>query len=458
MQDSSSLDFVPPRAARAVPPLGRMCHSQPCPLSSAWPDQGKATPDNQSTSGRAGEPSEPDRAHNGDSTGLQPDAAQPASDGRDIHVQVSPSRQQAIRSTAHFSAATEAGEQADGDMGQPNSVDDDAAQQLAETSVSVRNPGRLEYDNDGEARMGVDEMGGTVGDGPSLRLDLTLGLGSQDDHIKPTVVEPKGFEGTARQAVTTERQLTGGFCPETQVETALQACGLQMQMPAPISSPAGLAAQPPPLCPDTQILDCPSAPPAQARPPPPAADPAAPGSQGPPQVSPDALLAPHTGAEVCLPTEVQPTAVPAAEVDARAEAAQPSVAAAPAALHMPAQDSREASPPQLTADAVVVASTAAATADVQKRGGPAAEEPSTGLPGPMGSPPKPAGSRSSERVVNAGLLELPEGGNAAVEAPSPLRTPPSGRPSLSLTLLSEDFVSESEGTQRAVLAADIIHR
>ncbi|BDA40561.1 hypothetical protein COCOBI_01-2140 [Coccomyxa sp. Obi] len=453
MQDSSSLDFVPPRAARAVPPLGRMCHSQPCPLSGPWPDQSQGIPDNQGTPNETGEPSEPGRGHDGDVMGIQPNAAaagaEAASDGRDIYAHASPSGQQATRPDAPNSAAAE---QPDGNVGQPNMVVDEAGQQPAETSVSVQNPGEMEKDEDTEARMGLDEMGGTLGDGPSLQLNLSLGLGSQDDHIMPTEVEPKGFEVTARQLVATERELTGGFCPETQVEVALQ-------VPAPITSFDGPAQQQPPVCPDTQILDCPFAPPAQAHPSPSAAQPSAPGGQRAPHQSPDAPLAPHAGATAYLLTEVQPTAVPAAEVEARAEAAaQPSVAAAPAAIHMPAQESRKASPPQLNAHTVDAASTAAASALVQERRDSAEEEPPGGVPGPMGSPPRSAGVQPSEQVVALELLDMPEGSKLAVEAPSPLRTPPSGRPSLSLTLLSEDFVSESEGTQRAVQAADIIHR
>lgn len=459
MQDSSSLDFVPPRAARAVPPLGRMCHSQPTPLSSPWPAQGEGIPDNRGTPDKTGDPSEPGRAPDGSLMGIQPDAAaagtQPAADQLDIYAQASPNQQQAIRSHAPDSAAPEAGEQPDGDVRQPDTVYGDAAQQLAETSMSVEKPGRWGRDKDAEARVGLEEMGGTLGHGPSLQLNLSLGSGSHDDPIVPTEVEPKGIEMTARQLVVSERQLTGGFCPETQVEFAPQACSPQMHLPVPTASfVAGSAAQQPPLCPETQVLDCPFAPPAQAQPSPSGAQPAAPGAQRAPCELPDALLAPHAGAAAYLLTEVQPPAVATAEVEARAVAAQPSAAAAHAAILTPAQESREASPPQLNAAAVHVASTPAARAVMQKRRSSAEEKP----PGAMGMPARSTGVQPSKRVISSGLLDMPTGSTPVVEAPSPLRTPPSGRPSLSLTLFSEDFVSESEGTQRAVQAADIIDR
>jgi hypothetical protein len=391
LQDSSSQDFVP--AAAGAVPTGCMCHSQPCPVSRPWPRNDSRTngeAENLGTAARMTDTSahdSPDRERAGDA---QPEAAeagqQIALTEMEPDTHISTAKEQTagseLPSSAGLGPNLDARKGAHSDRlaqlnGQQNSLDSAAgACQYAAAADAAQGAGDAPSAGD---NVGPSQMGATLDNVHSSQLNLSLGLGSQNDDILPTEVEPRSFEVTARQLATTERQLTGAFCPETQVEAAIQAGDAIMQLPA----------EPLAFCPDTQILECSILPPAHPDASAAAVQPAAPSSQ---QVSGIALPLPSGG-----------------PADASAAAA---------AAEIPVQ-------PQL---------------------GTVAEVPGS-------SPHTAAAASKSKQADAARLLGTPE---QAKGEGSSARTPASRGPTMSLGLLSEEFISESEGTQRAVLAAKII--
>lgn len=446
LQDSSSQDFVP--AAGPVP-TGRMCHSQPCPVSRPWPLNDSRTngeAENLGTAARMTETSahgSPDRERAGDA---QPQAAvageQIALTEREPDTHISTAKEQTagseLPSSAGLGPNLDARKEAHSDRlaqlnGQQNSLDSAAgACQYAAAADAAQGAGDAPSAGD---NVGPSQTGATLDNVHSSQLNLSLGLGSQNDDILPTEAEPRSFEVTARQLATTERQLTGAFCPETQVEAAIQAGDAIMQLPA----------EPLALWPYTQILECPILPPAHPDASAAAVQPAAPSSQ---QFSGSskALPALQASATTHLSTELQLVATAAGHEEPE-QAPHPSAALACTASDMPAQEDKERSPPLRSGEpADASAAAAAAETPVEPQLGTVAEVPGS-------SPHTAAAASESKQADAARLLGTPE---QAKGEGSSARTPASRGPTMSLGLLSEDFISESEGTQRAVLAARII--
>lgn len=246
--------------------------------------------------------------------------------------------------------------------------------------------------------------------------------------ILPTEVEPGSFQATARQLVMTERQVSASFCPETQPEPALEACDLHLQEPVASAACVANTAQQPLLYPDTQILEY--------HPPPMPAQPAAPASAGQPTAAPS------------QPPGMQPEC-PEPAVSGREmphEVLQARGAQTDATSDEPVQEEHTPLPPP-HAEPDSSAAVAAATADIgaEPRRENCAEQPAS-LEGA-------AEASTSGAARAAGAEQTQEGARSAMGTPA--TKSPSRRPTLSL-LLSEDFLSESEGTQRAVVAAKII--
>ncbi len=280
--------------------------------------------------------------------------------------------------------------------------------------------------------MGPSQMGGTLDNGYSLQLNLSLG--SQDDRILPTEVEPRSTEATARQLLATEMQLTGGFFPETQVEAALPAGDIRMPLPAELAANPGTSAEHPAFCPETQILDCSTPPPAPLSASTSAAQLVAPPTQ---QKSDMAEAVP---AQQAAATEVQLESGLAIAAGDNTPAEAPQVSGA-LACSAAAQDRQEHLPVPVSSEPAAAVATANGAIPVQPRLEVMAEQ--TYSP-QMGA---------REQAQGQTLLKTPE---PATGGACPARTPASRGPTMSLGLLSEDFISESEGTQRAVMAAKII--
>ena len=429
LQDSSSHDFVPP--AGAAPP-GRMCHSQPCPLSRPWPDDsGRA--ENPSTPARRTET--PDLGSPGkdravlvelDASGAGAGTAMGEGDGR--HADVRPAKDQPGGSELPSSAepGLQSREQADDHILAPARHHSNAAAAVAALAA----PGTGDVGAAGS--MGPSQMGGTLDNGYSLQLNLSLG--SQDDRILPTEVEPRSTEATARQLLATEMQLTGGFFPETQVEAALPAGDIRMPLPAELAANPGTSAEHPAFCPETQILDCSTPPPAPLSASTSAAQLVAPPTQ---QKSDMAEAVP---AQQAAATEVQLESGLAIAAGDNTPAEAPQVSGA-LACSAAAQDRQEHLPVPVSSEPAAAVATANGAIPVQPRLEVMAEQ--TYSP-QMGA---------REQAQGQTLLKTPE---PATGGACPARTPASRGPTMSLGLLSEDFISESEGTQRAVMAAKII--